>query len=341
VNPDKYVLDEYRLRQSQFELEKQKLRRLKSVKAVTLDGTAIDLLANIELPGDLEQVKENGAAGIGLFRSEFLFMNRDDLPGEEEQFEAYRTVATQMRGKPVTIRTFDLGADKNLKHVSQLAANPALGLRAIRLSLSEPQMFLTQLRAILRASQFGNVKLLIPMLSNLNEVNQALHMIEYAKQTLRDEQASFDEKIQVGGMIEIPAAALSVEIFLQRLDFLSIGTNDLIQYTLAVDRVDDTVAHLYDPFHPAVLWLVSRVIQMSGRVGKPVSICGEMAGDLQFTRLLLGMGLQQFSMYSSQLLTIKNQILKSNLPDIIPLAQRIVRADNPEKMHLLLRKLNS
>jgi phosphotransferase system enzyme I (PtsI) len=341
VNPDKYVLDEYRLRQSQFELEKQKLRRLKSVKAVTLDGTAIDLLANIELPGDLEQVKENGAAGIGLFRSEFLFMNRDDLPGEEEQFEAYRTVAMQMRGKPVTIRTFDLGADKNLKHVSQLAANPALGLRAIRLSLSEPQMFLTQLRAILRASQFGNVKLLIPMLSNLNEVNQALHMIEYAKQTLRDEQASFDEKIQVGGMIEIPAAALSVEIFLQRLDFLSIGTNDLIQYTLAVDRVDDTVAHLYDPFHPAVLWLVSRVIQMSGRVGKPVSICGEMAGDLQFTRLLLGMGLQQFSMYSSQLLTIKNQILKSNLPDIIPLAQRIVRADNPEKMHLLLRKLNS
>ncbi len=341
VNPDKYVLDEYRLRQSQFELEKQKLRRLKSVKAVTLDGTAIDLLANIELPGDLEQVKENGAAGIGLFRSEFLFMNRDDLPGEEEQFEAYRTVAMQMRGKPVTIRTFDLGADKNLKHVSQLAANPALGLRAIRLSLSEPQMFLTQLRAILRASKFGNVKLLIPMLSNLNEVNQALHMIEYAKQTLRDEQTSFDEKIQVGGMIEIPAAALSVEIFLQRLDFLSIGTNDLIQYTLAVDRVDDSVAHLYDPFHPAVLWLVSRVIQMSGRVRKPVSICGEMAGDLQFTRLLLGMGLLQFSMYSSQLLAIKNQILKSNLPDIIPLAQRIVRADNPEKMHHLLRKLNS
>lgn len=341
VNPDKYVLDEYRLRQSQFELEKQKLRRLKSVKAVTLDGTAIDLLANIELPGDLEQVKENGATGIGLFRSEFLFMNRDDLPGEEEQFEAYRTVAMQMRGKPVTIRTFDLGADKNLKHVPQLAANPALGLRAIRLSLSEPQMFLTQLRAILRASKFGNVKLLIPMLSNLNEVNQALHMIEYAKQTLRDEQTSFDEKIQVGGMIEIPAAALSVEIFLQRLDFLSIGTNDLIQYTLAVDRVDDSVAHLYDPFHPAVLWLVSRVIQMSGRVRKPVSICGEMAGDLQFTRLLLGMGLLQFSMYSSQLLAIKNQILKSNLPDIIPLAQRIVRADNPEKMHHLLRKLNS
>lgn len=341
VNPDKYVLDEYRLRQSQFELEKQKLKRLKSINAVTLDGQPIDLLANIELPNDLEQVKENGAAGIGLFRSEFLFLNRDDLPNEEEQFEAYRAVATQMKGRPVTIRTFDLGADKNLKHMQQTAVNPALGLRAIRLSLSEPQMFHIQLRAILRASKFGNLKILVPMLSNLAEVNQTLNLLEYAKQTLRDDRLDFNEAIQIGGMIEIPAAALSVEIFLQRLDFLSIGTNDLIQYTLAVDRVDDTVAHLYDPFHPAVLWLISRVIQLSSRAEKPVSICGEMAGDLQFTRLLLGMGLQQFSMYPSQLLAIKNQILKSNLPDIRPLAQRIIRADNPEKMQQLLIKLNS
>jgi len=341
VNPDKYVLDEYRLLQSQIELEKQKLKRLKSVNAVTLDGKPIDLLANIELPGDLDQVKESGAAGIGLFRSEFLFLNRDDLPGEEEQFEAYRTVATQMRGKPVTIRTFDLGADKNLKYAPQTAANPALGLRAIRLSLSEPQMFHLQLRAILRASKFGNVKILIPMISNLAEVNQTLHLIEYAKQTLRNDQIDFDERIQIGGMIEIPAAALSVEIFLQQLDFLSIGTNDLIQYTLAVDRVDDSVAHLYDPFHPAVLWLISRVIQLSNRAQKAVSICGEMAGDLQFTRLLLGMGLQQFSMYPAQLLAIKNQILKSNLPDIMPLAHRIIRADNPIKMQQLLTKLNA
>jgi len=341
VNPDKYVLDEYRLRQSQLELEKQKLKRLKSVNAVTLDGKSIDLLANIELPGDLEQVKENGAAGIGLFRSEFLFLNRDDLPSEEEQFEAYRTVATQMRGKPVTIRTFDLGADKNLKHVPQLAANPALGLRAIRFSLSEPQMFHTQLRAILRASRFGHVKILIPMLSNLAEVIQTLNLIEYAKQSLRNDRMDFDEQIQIGGMIEIPAAALNVETFLKRLDFLSIGTNDLIQYTLAVDRVDDSVAHLYDPFHPAVLWLISRVIQSSHRARKAVSICGEMAGDIQFTRLLLGLGLQQFSMYPAQLLAIKNQILKSNLPDIIPLSQRIIRTDNPAKMHQILSKLNS
>ncbi|MDR4517687.1 MAG: phosphoenolpyruvate--protein phosphotransferase [Nitrosomonas sp.] len=341
VNPDKYVLDEYRLRQSQLELEKQKLKRLLSINAVTLDGTAIDLYANIELPSDLEQVKENGAAGIGLFRSEFLFLNRDDLPDEEEQFEAYRAVATRMRGQPVIIRTFDLGADKNLKHAAQFAANPALGLRAIRLSLAEPQMFHTQLRAILRASKYGQVKILIPMISNIAEVNQTLHLIEQAKQSLRNEQTGFDEHIQIGGMIEIPAAALSVEIFLQQLDFLSIGTNDLIQYTLAVDRVDDTVAHLYDPFHPAILWLISRVIQLANRANKPVSICGEMAGDIQFTRLLLGMGLQQFSMYPAQLLTVKNQILKSNLPDIMPLAHKIIRSDNQEKIHNLLTKLNS
>ncbi len=341
VNPDKYVLDEYRLRQSQLELEKQKLQRLKSVKAVTLDGTKIDLHANIELPSDLEQVKESGATGIGLFRSEFLFLNRDNLPDEEEQFEAYRTVVTQMNGMPVTIRTFDLGADKNLKHSSQIAANPALGLRAIRLSLSEPQMFHTQLRAILRASKYGQIKILIPMLSNVAEINQTMHLIEHAKHTLRDENIDYDEHIQIGGMIEIPAAALSLEIFLQKLDFLSIGTNDLIQYTLAIDRVDDNVAHLYDPFHPAIIWLISRIIQTANRAKKPVSICGEMAGDTQFTRLLLGIGLTQFSMYPAQLLNIKNHILQSNLPDIWPLAHKIIRTSSPEKIHTLLTKLNS
>ena len=217
VNPDKYVLDEYRLRQSQLELENQKLKRLKSINAITLDGTPIDLFANIELPGDLEQVKEHGATGIGLFRSEFLFLNRDDLPDEDEQFEAYRAVATKMRGKPVTIRTFDLGGDKKLKHTTQTAANPALGLRAIRLSLSEPQMFHIQLRAILRASKYGQIKILIPMISNAAEVDQTLYLIEYAKHTLQKDQLDFDERIQVGGMIEIPAAALSVEGFLQKL----------------------------------------------------------------------------------------------------------------------------
>ncbi|SFP49173.1 phosphoenolpyruvate--protein phosphotransferase [Nitrosomonas cryotolerans] len=341
VNPDKYVLAEYRLRQSQLELEKLKLRRIRSVAAITLDGTPVELCANIELPEDVEQVKENGAAGIGLFRSEFLFLNRNDLPDEEEQFEVYRTVATKMRGLPVTIRTFDLGADKNLKNAPQVAANPALGLRAIRLCLAEPQMFHTQLRAIIRASHYGRIRILIPMLSSISEINQTMNLIEYAKQSLREEKLPFDEKIQVGGMIEIPAAALCVDIFMQRLDFLSIGTNDLIQYTLAIDRVDDSVAHLYDPLHPAVLWLVSRVIQTANRAKVPVAICGEMAGDIRFTRLLLGLGLQQFSMYPAQLLIVKSQILKSHLPSIIVLAQRIVKAENPEKIHGLLAKLNS
>lgn len=340
VNPDKCVLDEYRLWQRQLELERRKLRRIKSIAAVTLDGAAIDLLANIELPEDLEQVKENGAAGIGLFRSEFLFLNRDDLPSEDEQFEAYRQVAEKMRGKPVTIRTFDLGADKSLKGSIQVAANPALGLRAIRLSLSEPQMFQVQLRAILRASNYGQVRILVPMLSNLTEIDQTLHLIEMTKQSLRGERMLFDENIQVGGMIEVPAAAVCLEMFMQKLDFLSIGTNDLIQYTLAVDRVDDTVAHLYDPFHPAILWLVARVIHLANKARMPVTICGEMAGDIQFTRLLLGLGLKQFSMYPAQLLTVKSQILKSYLPDIMPLAQKIIKSDSPEKMRALLIRLN-
>lgn len=340
VNPDRYVLDEYRLRQGQLELERKKLQRIKGIAAITLDGTPIDLYANIELPEDIAQVKEGGATGIGLFRSEFLFLNRDDLPGEDEQFEAYRTVAVKMHKQPVTIRTFDLGADKNLKGSTQVAANPALGLRAIRLSLAEPRMFHTQLRAILRASKYGDVRILIPMLSNVTEIDQTLHLIEYAKQTLRDDKIHFDEHIKVGGMIEIPAAALCLDIFMRKLDFLSIGTNDLIQYTLAVDRIDDTVAHLYDPLHPAVLWLVSHIIQSAKRAEVPVSICGEMAGDKQFTRLLLGFGLQQFSMYSAQLLTVKNQILKSHLPDIVPLVQKILKADHPEKMATLLARLN-
>ncbi len=340
VNPDKYVLDEYRLRQGQLELEKKKLKRLKSIAAVTLDGTPIDLYANIELPQDIEQVMESGATGIGLFRSEFLFLNRDDLPGEEEQFEAYRTVAVKMHKQPVVIRTFDLGADKNLKGSAQVATNPALGLRAIRLSLAEPKMFHTQLRAILRASKYGDVRILLPMLSHAAEIDQTLHLIDYAKQTLRDDKLHFNEQINVGGMIEIPAAALSLDLFMRKLDFLSIGTNDLIQYTLAVDRIDDAVAHLYDPMHPAIIWLVSHIIQSANRAKIPVSVCGEMAGDKQFTRLLLGFGLQQFSMYPAQLLAVKNQILKSHLPEIIPLVQKIIKADQREKMVALLAKLN-
>lgn len=341
VNPDKYVLTEYRLKQNQLDLEKRKLKRIRLIPAVTLDGTLIELHTNIELPQDVEQVKESGANGIGLFRSEFLFLNRDDLPGEEEQFEAYFTVARSMRGLPVTIRTFDLGADKSLKNDSRAAVNPALGLRAIRLSLVEQSMFLTQLRAILRASAYGQIRILIPMLSNDHELYQTLQLIEYAKQSLYNEKKPFDEKIKIGGMIEIPAAALSIEMLMRKLDFVSIGTNDLIQYTLAIDRTDDAVAHLYDPLHPSILWLLARVIHSANRANRPVSICGEIAGDIRYTRLLLGLGLQQFSMYPAQILPVKQVILKSHLPSIVPLTQKMLKTDESEKIHVLLARLNS
>ena len=340
VNPDKRVLSEYRSRQSQLELEKRKLKRIKTTAATTLDGCSVELFANIELPQDIEQVKESGATGIGLFRSEFLFLNRDDLPTEDEQFEAYRTVARKMQGLPVTIRTFDLGADKNLDSDKRVSVNPALGLRAIRLSLAEPQMFHTQLRAILRASRHGQIRILVPMLSSVSEIDQTLRLIENAKQSLREEKITFDEKIQVGGMIEIPAAALSLDIFMRKLDFLSIGTNDLIQYTLAIDRTDDSVAHMYDPLHPAVLRLVAHVIRSASRAKVPVAVCGEMAGDISFTRLLLGFGLRQFSMHPAQLLRVKQEVLRSNVPVVTPLTHKILKADDPVKIHQLLKKLN-
>ena len=340
VNPDKRVLSEYRSRQSQLELEKRKLKRIKTTAATTLDGCSVELFANIELPQDIEQVKENGATGIGLFRSEFLFLNRDDLPTEDEQFEAYRTVARKMQGLPVTIRTFDLGADKNLDSDKRVSVNPALGLRAIRLSLAEPQMFHTQLRAILRASRHGQIRILVPMLSSVSEIDQTLRLIENAKQSLREEKITFDEKIQVGGMIEIPAAALSLDIFMRKLDFLSVGTNDLIQYTLAIDRTDDSVAHLYDPLHPAVLRLVAHIIRSASRAKVPVAVCGEMAGDVLFTRLLLGFGLRQFSMHPAQLLRVKQEVLRSNVPVVTPLTHKMLKTDDPVKIHQLLKKLN-
>jgi phosphotransferase system enzyme I (PtsI) len=341
VAPDKHLLADYRLRKSQWELERQKLKRLKSAHADTLDGTHVELHANIEMPGDLVAVKENGATGVGLFRSEFLFLNRDDLPDEEEQFNAYREVVEGMDGQPVTIRTYDLGADKQLKGVTRVASNPALGLRAIRLCLAEPQLFRIQLRALLRASAYGNLKILVPMLSGVSEINQTLQFIEGAKQSLTNENIAFDPHVKIGGMIEIPAAALALTAFIKKLDFLSIGTNDLIQYTLAIDRTDEEVAHLYDPLHPAVLELLSHVIGTANKFGMPISVCGEMAGELAYTRLLLGMGLRQFSMNTAQVPSIKQRVLITSLPEIAGLTQKILRADDPMKIRDLLDKLNA
>jgi len=341
VDPDEMVLAEYRLKQNQWKLERQKLSRIKTAAAETLDGTVVELFANIELPSDLDAVKQSGATGVGLFRTEFLFMNRKGSPTEEEQFEAYKTVAEGMRGKPVVIRTLDIGADKSLGGSDQASAHSALGLRAIRYCLSEPQLFNTQLRAILRASKFGDVRILIPMLVSVNELKQTIAALDVAKEQLRAEGKKFNDKIQVGGMIEIPAAAIALPMFLRTLDFVSIGTNDLIQYTLAIDRTDDTVAHLYDPLHPAVLLLISSVIRQANAAGVPVTVCGEMAGDVDLTRLLLGFGLREFSMHPANVLTVKQRVLISNLPDIEPAAAKILKADDPDKMLAMLARMNA
>jgi len=343
VNPDKSVLAEYRSKQSELEHERAKLRRLKTKPATTRDGHAVELQANIELPGDLDQALDNGATGIGLFRSEFLFLNREGLPSEDEQFEAYRSVAAGMGGKPVTIRTFDLGADKQkegLDGLARVAPNPALGLRAVRFCLAEPRLFLTQLRAILRASHYGRVKILVPMLASVSEIDQTLALIAQAKETLREQGLPFDSGIEVGGMIEIPAAVLAISAFLEKLDYLSIGTNDLIQYTLAVDRSDDAVAHLYDPLHPAVLKLIAMAIASAAKARVPIAVCGEMAGDPHFTRLLLGLGLRNLSMHPAQLLTIKQRVLATDVAALGPFIARMRRSDDPGKLSAQLDKLN-
>jgi phosphotransferase system enzyme I (PtsI) len=343
VNPDRAVLAEYRLKQGEIELARKKLKRLKTTRAATIDGTDIELFANIELPDDLDQALDNGAGGIGLFRSEFLFLNREGLPSEDEQFEAYRQVAAGMRGKPVVIRTFDLGADKSkegLDGLVRVAPNPALGLRAVRFCLAEPRLFLTQLRAILRASHYGNIRILLPMLASIAEIDQTLVLLAQAKGTLLERGVPFNPSIEVGGMIEIPAAVLTIEPFARRLDFLSIGTNDLIQYTLAVDRADEAVSHLYDPLHPAVLKLIALAIATANKVGVPIAVCGEMAGEVRLTRLLLGMGLRNFSMHPAHLLAVKQRVLMTDVDEIRPLVRRLLRGEETVKVAALLEKLN-
>jgi phosphotransferase system enzyme I (PtsI) len=344
VGPDERVLEEYRLRKSELELERSKRKRLKTARSATLDGEDVSLQANIELPQDIEQVRGVGADGIGLFRTEFLFMNRDELPDEDEQFEAYRSVAKAMAGRPVTIRTLDLGADKTTRAMMGLerqAPNPALGLRAIRYCLAEPQMFLTQLRAMLRASHYGKVRVLVPMLAHAIEIEQTLAMVEQAKAQLKESRHKFDESVAVGGMIEIPAAAMALGPFLKRFQFLSIGTNDLIQYTLAIDRTDESVAHLYDPLHPAVLRLVAQTIAACARIDMPVAVCGEMAGDPAMTRLLIGMGLRQFSMHPAQLLEVKQQVVMSDADQLTLKIARILRLEDSGRIREQVERLNA
>ena len=343
VDPPPVVLEEYRERQAKLVRERKKLSKLKKTPAITKDGTEIALLANIELPQDCAAALEAGATGIGLFRSEFLFMGRigNRLPSEDEQFESYRQAVTAMKGRPVTIRTLDIGADKPFHTAEETAQNPALGLRAIRYCLAEPQMFLAQLRAILRASAFGPIKLLVPMLAHAFEIDQTLALIEQAKSQLREANKKFDPLMPIGAMIEIPAAALALPLFARRMDFLSIGTNDLIQYTLAVDRVDHEVAHLYNPLHPAVLFLLWTTIAAGAKAGIPVSVCGEMAGDTKLTRLLLGMGLREFSMHPGQLLAVKQEILNSDLTTLVPRTRKILRLMEADAINEAVEQLRS
>ncbi|WP_394757638.1 phosphoenolpyruvate--protein phosphotransferase [Rhodoferax sp.] len=331
VDPSAIVLAEYGFKQRQGELERGRLSRLLHTPAVTMDGQKIELLANIEMPEDAPGAIRSGALGVGLFRSEFLFMGRQGrLPNEEEQYQAYRRAIEGMQGLPVTIRTVDVGADKPLDESPQDTAhlNPALGLRAIRWSLADPAMFLTQLRAILRAAAHGQANMLIPMLVHAGEIRHTMALIDRARVELDNRGIAYGP-VKIGAMIEVPAAALIVKVFLKYFDFLSIGTNDLIQYTLAIDRTDESVAHLYDPLHPAVLRLVALTIAECRAQGKPVSLCGEMAGDISLTRLLLGMGLRSFSMHPAQILAVKQEVLRADTTKLTAWAQQVMSDDEP------------
>ena len=331
VDPSPIILAEYRFKQRQGELERERLSRLRHTPAVTLDGQKVELLANIELPEDTAAAVHAGAVGVGLFRSEFLFMGRGgQLPDEEEQYQAYVRAIEGMQGLPVTIRTVDIGADKPLDRSARQDdhLNPALGLRAIRWSLADPPMFLTQLRAILRSAARGQVNLLVPMLAHAREIRQTIAMIDHARAQL-DNKGLAHGPVKLGAMIEVPAAAIALKPFLHHFDFLSVGTNDLIQYTLAIDRADEAVAHLYDPLHPAVLRLLADTIAEAHARGKPVSVCGEMAGDVAMTRLLLGLGLRSFSMHPSQILAVKQQVLRADAGKLMAWAQQVIASDDP------------
>ena len=345
VAPEKHVVAEYRQRQRDITVLRRELATLKESRCVSRDGVPIGLLANIELPDDTKAVNKTAAAGIGLYRTEFLFMNRPDLPGEEEQFRAYTKVVKALAGRPVTIRTLDLGADKRTDGGAtphdNVSANPALGLRAVRLCLHDVSLFRPQLRAILRASAFGDVRMMIPMLSSLDEMFRVLDLVQEVEAELARAGQKFNPDMPIGGMIEVPAAAIAADLFAPHLDFMSIGTNDLIQYTLAIDRVDDAVSYLYDPLHPSVLRLIAMTIRAGKGAGIPVAMCGEMAGDTRYTRLLLGLGLTEFSMHPSGLLQVKKIVLESEIAELERHADQVLAARDTRALHNLVERMNA
>ncbi|MEM7400739.1 MAG: phosphoenolpyruvate--protein phosphotransferase [Pseudomonadota bacterium] len=339
---DEATIKEYRHIQREQKDAQRKLGSLKNISAKTKDGKRISLQANIELSEDISALKKSGADGVGLYRTEFLYIDRETPADEAEQLNAYRKIIRVLKGKPLTIRTLDLGAEKEFdpEYQGPLTQNPALGLRAIRRSLKDTDLFKQQLRAILRASASGPVRILLPMITSDIELAQSLTILDQAKSELEEEGKEFDADIPVGAMIEVPAAAISANIFAKKLDFLSIGTNDLIQYTLAIDRIDDQVNYLYDPLHPSVLKLINLTLQAGRRADIPVAMCGEMAGDTRYTRLLLGLGLQEFSAHPSNLLEIKQIINKSKLAYLEKQAKKILSTTVPNKIGPMVDALN-
>lgn len=342
VEPDDAALDVYQQRASKIRRVNQELRALKHKSAKTLDGHSIQLTANIEFAEEIKQSLECNASGIGLFRTESLFMNRKAFPDEQEQYDVYATLLNST-DRPVTIRTLDLGADKQVdggrQNISQ-GTNPALGRRAIRLCLHDLSIFKPQLRALYRASMHGNLRVMIPMLSSQQELDQLFIVLKEVREELARENYPFKPNIPFGGMIEVPAAAIATDLFARHLDFLSIGTNDLIQYTLAIDRIDDEVNYLYDPLHPAVLRLIKLVIDAGSRAEIPVSMCGEMAGDISCTRILLGLGLREFSMDSAVISEVKQRIRTTHIGQIEPLVMELLSVGESNRYRDLAEQIN-
>ncbi|MGB1799244.1 MAG: phosphoenolpyruvate--protein phosphotransferase [Gammaproteobacteria bacterium] len=345
INPDKKIQLYYEKKQREVKRYYSSLNKLKNAPTKSADKVPVELMANIELPKDFETVRNVGAKGVGLYRTEFLYMNRDAPPDEEEHLETYIAVLKALRGLPLTIRTLDLGADKQVdgagKQTGPVKSNPALGLRAVRLCLKEPELFKPQLRAILRASAFGPVRIMIPMLTNTQEMQQVLVTIEELKKSLDAEGIDYDPDIEVGGMIEVPAAAICADIFAKNLDFLSIGTNDLIQYTMAIDRVNDEVNYLYDPLHPAVLRLIQTTIKAGQKANIPVAMCGEMAGEIEHTKLLLGLGLREFSVHPASLLEVKKIISETDISELTNLTKKILNAASGAEIKILLQEVQA
>lgn len=339
ADADAATLAHYQQRINATRNRATRLRNLIGKAATTREGVRVQLMANIELPEDIETTRELQADAVGLYRTEFLYMNREGMPDEEEHYQTYRQVVEGLDGIPITIRTLDLGADKQVDGCTTLSCNPALGLRAIRLCLKEPRMFQPQLRAILRAAVHGPVRIMIPMLSTLQEVRKLKALLAEAEADLSAAGIPYAKNIPVGGMIEVPAAALAADAFTRELDFLSIGTNDLIQYTLAIDRVDDEVNYLYDPLHPSILRLIQMVISAGQRAGIPISMCGEMAGDPRYIPLLIGMGLREFSMQPGSLLVAKERLLELDAAKLARQTRKLMKRLGESDFEQLLEKI--